>query len=332
MIRPGPFRLVASTILTLGALAALAVSILCREVDHWLLSFFYSYAVHIAAAGFAAGLAAVLLAPRNVVAFLALLGLLDATMDAQRVMLRYRPDPLTAQAPVAPDFRLLTFNVLNENVGGGPRVADMLMEQDADVVFLLEALPLRGEIARLSERYPYRVGCTTMSDSCSSLILSKHPVSDPEVMDLSKVSRARFVSAEIAVAGTPIRFALLHTTKPYYDGLQCIELGDIGHHLRQYKGNLVAAGDFNSAILAPCMRQFLNLLRLKTAPHEPSTWPVRAGPLAIPIDHVFARAPLKILETRRLPHNLGSNHYGLVSDIVVDPPVPPDLLALQDNS
>jgi endonuclease/exonuclease/phosphatase (EEP) superfamily protein YafD len=333
MSTPGPIRLVASTSLTIGALAALAVTILCRAVDHWLLSFFYSYAVHLGAAGFLAALAALLIVPRNLVALAALIGLLDATADAQRVMHHYRPDPMVADASASPGFRLLSFNVLNENRTDAGRLHDRIVETDADVVFLLEALPLRGQLGRLAETYPYRVGCGTLRDSCTSLILSRYPLSDPEVMDLSHVSRSRFVSAEISVAGAPVRLALLHTTKPYYDGLQCDELNDIGHHLRRYRdSNLLAAGDFNSAILAPCLRHFLNLLRLKTAPQEPSTWPVRADALAIPIDHVFARAPLKIVDARRLPHNLGSNHFGIVSDVVLDEPARPELLARQDDS
>ena len=39
---------------------------------------------------------------------------------------------------------------------------------------------------------------------------------------------------------------------------------------------------------------------LKTAEWEPATWPIRAGAFGVPIDHVYARAPLKIKSLTRL--------------------------------
>jgi endonuclease/exonuclease/phosphatase (EEP) superfamily protein YafD len=40
----------------------------------------------------------------------------------------------------------------------------------------------------------------------------------------------------------------------------------------------------------------------------------------VPIDHVYVRAPLKIKTLTRMPDALGSNHDGLVADIVFTGP------------
>jgi endonuclease/exonuclease/phosphatase (EEP) superfamily protein YafD len=195
-------------------------------------------------------------------------------------------------------------------------------------------VPLKTEIDRLSEVYPYRVGCGEISEVCSSLLLSKHPVANAHVRDLSAISRSRYLTADIEIGGRRVRFINAHTTKPYYDGQMCSEIWRIFHRQKNYDGDLVLGGDFNAALQTPCLRQFLRVMRLRPAAHEPATWPVDAIRFGIAIDHIFARAPLLVRSTTRLPDNMGSNHFGIVSEIVLDPsaPEPEPTEAVDHNS
>jgi endonuclease/exonuclease/phosphatase (EEP) superfamily protein YafD len=65
------------------------------------------------------------------------------------------------------------------------------------------------------------------------------------------------------------------------------------------------------------MRRFLSNTDLASAGFEPATWPIRAGVFGLPIDHVYARAPLKIKSLTRIADALGSNHYGLIAEIAI---------------
>jgi len=56
---------------------------------------------------------------------------------------------------------------------------------------------------------------------------------------------------------------------------------------------------------------------LAPGPAYPATWPVRSGPLGVPIDNLFARGPLVITDIAALPDAMGSNHRGIKAIISV---------------
>jgi endonuclease/exonuclease/phosphatase (EEP) superfamily protein YafD len=80
---------------------------------------------------------------------------------------------------------------------------------------------------------------------------------------------------------------------------------------------LVLGGDFNASILAPDVSRMLRTAKLKTAVNEPATWPVGMVRLGTAIDHLVVREPLAIASIRRLDNNFGSNHFGLVAELVL---------------
>jgi endonuclease/exonuclease/phosphatase (EEP) superfamily protein YafD len=179
----------------------------------------------------------------------------------------------------------------------------------------MEAVPLFPQLPRLTQIYPYRIGCDTI-EVCDTLVLSKRPFTHYEIHDLGNLWKRRLVSASIDFDGTSVDFLFAHLTKPYFDDFQIEELADLKTIMQAHTGPLVVTGDFNSAILAPSIQQLLRGTGLNTAFPEPTTWPVAAGPFGISIDHIFARPPLLIRSTSRLEDSFGSNHYGLVSDFV----------------
>ncbi|MFB2606645.1 endonuclease/exonuclease/phosphatase family protein, partial [Rhizobium phaseoli] len=78
------------------------------------------------------------------------------------------------------------------------------------------------------------------------------------------------------------------------------------------------SGDFNSSAIAPSIQGLLRDQKLKTLAPEPATWPIAAGAFGIAIDHIFARAPLRLISLKRLDDNLGSNHSGLIAEFALD--------------
>lgn len=280
--------------------------------DFWLLSIVYSFQVHLAFIC-AVILTVALLFKRHWYGFLMLAAASCLTVHGITTLREFAGGTPAANAPRL--FRLLSFNIGFDNVENGRRIADAILASDADAVDILEAQPVFPQLSRLSQIYPYRIGCDT-DETCDTLVLSKRPFVQHKVYDLGALWKQRLVSASIDFDGTLVDFLFPHLTKPYFDEFQRDEFGDLRNIMHQHKGALVVAGDFNSAITLPRLQRLLSDSRLVATFPEPATWPVAAGPFGISIDHIFTRPPLLIRSTSRLKGNFGSSHYGLISDFV----------------
>ncbi|MBU1315068.1 MAG: endonuclease/exonuclease/phosphatase family protein [Alphaproteobacteria bacterium] len=225
--------------------------------------------------------------------------------------------PITVAATDEPLLRLMSFNILMDNIDNGQVIAETILRSGADVVNIMEAEPLMAHLPALSVVYPYRIGCGEMTRRCDLMMLSKHPLLDPSVASLSNVFEERMLLARLDFGGRPLHVAAIHTTKPYFDNFQRYELHNAARRLNRIAGPLILSGDFNASSLASNVRGFLQDTGLRTAGREPATWPVEAGPIGVPIDHIFVRPPLGIAALQRLPDALGSNHFGLIAEIAV---------------
>lgn len=294
----------------------LLAAISLRYVTHiWLLAFIYSFQVHFALAALCASLL-LLIIKRHwygcalVTIAVVLLG------HGILIMKASEPEPATA-AP-RPLFRLMSFNVENENEANGRRLADAVLASGADLVNILEAAPLKHEIDRLSERYPYHIGCGTSTDGCDTLVLSKQPFVEQSVSSIGDLWPNRHVQVALDFDGTRITFVSTHLAKPYFDDFQVHELEDLRDIVAGIKDPLVLAGDFNAALIDPRIQDFVSTARLNSVFPEPATWPIRAGQFGIAIDHVLVRPPLRLISVTQIPDNVGSNHYGLMAEIAID--------------
>lgn len=214
-------------------------------------------------------------------------------------------------------LRFISFNILGVNERGAD-IADMIEKSGADLVFTMESHPLKQHLTELEKIYPYQVGCGEQTKHCSSMIFSKMPLKNVGVYSLGNLYRERLVTADIEFSGRKIHLASIHLSKPYFDFLHESEIWQAYRRLKDKTGPMLMAGDFNSAILARDMRDFLGSLDLKTAPDEPNTWPVKGTALGVPIDHILTRQPLGIKSIRRLDEAYGSNHFGLIAELVFD--------------
>ncbi|MFN7101425.1 MAG: endonuclease/exonuclease/phosphatase family protein [Pseudorhizobium sp.] len=280
----------------------------------WIFGTVESLQLHLSIASVAALVAALLLR-RSV--FPALLLLVAFAMLAHSVWMPrdFAQDPGTVAAADGPVLRLMSFNILMDNIENGEAIAQMILRSGADVVNVMESEPLMAHLTALSAVYPHRIGCGEMTPQCDLMMLSKHPLHDPSIASLSAVFGERMLLARIDLDGRPLHIAAIHTTKPYFDDFQSYELENAARRLSRIDGPLILSGDFNASSLASNVRRFLRDTGLKTAEREPATWPVEAGRAGVPIDHVFVRPPLGIASLQRLPDAMGSNHYGLVAEI-----------------
>ncbi|AIC28380.1 endonuclease/exonuclease/phosphatase family protein [Rhizobium etli bv. mimosae str. IE4771] len=294
----------------------LAIVSLRYVTNFYLLSFFYSFQVHLAVAAAAASLAA-LLVKRHWYALLTLAVSLVLAVHGV-VMAREFVEPAVDESRPAL-FRLMSFNIENDNFANGPAIADMVIASGADVVNILEAEPLLSELPRLLKTYPYYVGCGIGMEQCDTLVLSKRPLIEPRIRNLGLLWRNRLTISTIDFDGRKVNFLAAHLTKPYYDEFHGLEIADLAEVIPSLPGPLVLAGDFNTSILAPDVQYLMRSQGLGTVSLEPATWPIAAGPFGIPIDHIFSKAPLRLKSVGRIADSYGSNHFGLMAEFAIDP-------------
>ena len=296
---------------------ALFVISIRYTVDFWLLAFVNSFQLHIAVlAAVAAFLCLIVL--RSRIFILLLVWALTLSGHAVYMHREFVTDAIAA--PQAKPFRLLSFNVLMQNRANAESITDAILASNADAVYVMEAAALTSALPRLQQTYPYWIGCGQGTQSCDLLMMAKRPLEDARIGSLSYVSRDRFAMAVVDVDGVKLTLAAAHLTKPYFDEYHRNELYRIRSAVSSVTGPLILGGDFNSASIAPDMRDFLNDTDLKKAPWEPATWPIQAGQFGIAIDHIFARKPATLMALKRLPQDLGSNHYGLIADFMIAAP------------
>jgi endonuclease/exonuclease/phosphatase (EEP) superfamily protein YafD len=282
---------------------------------HWLFATIHSLHLH-AAAACVLTMVVALIIKRH---FLIWLLFSASLLFAGHAVLMSREFASPATRTDGPGFRLLSFNILNDNFMNAEEIARAIVASGADLINIMEAAPLRIHMDALSRTYPYRVGCGVLIEDCDQLMLSKVPIVAPIVRSLSDVFPDRFILAKVTVAGRQINFAGIHTTKPYFDNFHSLELNRAALALTEASGPLLISGDFNASSLAPNMRRFLRITDLRTGGWEPATWPIRAGAFGTAIDHVYARAPVRVRSVTRLPEAYGSNHFGLIAEIAIDP-------------
>lgn len=212
-----------------------------------------------------------------------------------------------------PLFKLLSFNVLNGNPNG-ERIADFVVGSGADLVLLMEAMPLAAYHDKLRATYPYRAGCDGRVE-CDTVLLSRTPLDDVTTGSLSSVWRNRLITATTVIGGERISLVAAHMVKPYFDEFPEVEADELARVMQTLKGPLLLTGDFNAAAWSDNIDRLALRENLAPGPGYPATWPIRLGPLGVPIDNIFTRAPLVIEHVEALGDAMGSNHRGLIAEI-----------------
>jgi len=219
-----------------------------------------------------------------------------------------------ARAGTTPLLKLVSYNTLQGNLANGKRIADWLIASGADVVYLMEGGPVTDEMPRLRQTYPYTVGCDAGRD-CSTVMLSKTPLTDVGVHSLSAVWPNRLIVAKTIINATSINLVQAHMVKPYFDDFAEGEAWVLANGIEKLEGPVLLAGDFNAAAWSANIDNLLKAASLVPPPNYPATWPIRLGPLGVPIDNVFTRGPAIVTHIEAMDDALGSNHRGLIAEI-----------------
>ncbi|MGZ9809235.1 endonuclease/exonuclease/phosphatase family protein [Pseudoroseicyclus sp. H15] len=246
------------------------------------------------------------------VAVAALVGLAILGGDYAR-----RVAPVGAQT----DLTVLWFNVLGGNHIAPETLAAAVMESGADIVAFAEAAPARDLPEILSETYPYSLGCTPdMRGACGLLILSRLPLEDADLADISPYSRKRRAAFTVTLPDrSQIAVMPVHMIKPWFFRYTADEEAAVSDLLSDWPGDLplVVMGDFNAA---PWSRRMLGFERRNGLLHARlpvASWPVPAGRAGIPIDHIMVSEGLAFTSLEEWGAGLGSNHIGLLAQIDV---------------
>lgn len=303
---------------------AIIISVLVTQAllvlaSRYFTDIWYFYIIH--SAGLQIGLAMaaasllVLLLNRSIFGWLMLLAALAMTLHAWVMLGEFAQ---TGKVNAPPALKVISFNILGNN-RNAEAIADMLIASGADILFLQESAPIGPQIPRLKAAYPYRLGCGAGTITCDLSLWSKRPLVNGQVKTISPLYRDRFMAASIDVNGAIVHLVTAHMAKPYFDETHAVELKRLGDEIGATEGPLVLGGDFNASTLAPDVQKLLRRTGLRSAPAEPSTWPVKAVGFGVAIDHIYVRPPLAITAIKRLDSNYGSNHFGLVAELSLIP-------------
>lgn len=233
---------------------------------------------------------------------------LAAGVHSASYVLEFQSRRVDYAAPPLAQFRFLSFNVL----AGNPRsdeLVDAILADPPDVALIMETPGIEGQLDRLAEILPYRAGCEN-TDTCDISLHSRYPFEEVRVIDLMPLGRERLVVGQVSVDGQRVTIVGIHLSKPYYDNIAANELYGIHGLLRGIEGPLVLAGDFNAASWSGPVSRVGRSHRLIPGPWQPATWPVRLGPLGVPIDNVFTRGTAQLISLEA-GDALGSNHRPL---------------------
>ena len=301
---------------------ALIALLLCASYipGHWVTSFLAGMRLHIIALLLFACLFSLVFHRNWLLASLVILALLSLGHS----MLVVRDLTARTVAPsegreAASRLRLISFNMLGGNERGAD-IADMLLRSDADIVVGLESQPLWDDLPRIREVFPHQVGCVESRRHCDLAVFSRLPLKNVQMRSIGPNRRhSRFITAQVDLGEHSVQLVAIHLTKPFFGSIHQEELRDAAAALAGIKGPFILAGDFNSGILATDVQDFMGALGLRVIGWEPNTWPVFAPAIGLPIDHIMISDPLAFERLERLPDAIGSNHFGLVSDIRIAP-------------
>ncbi|KAB2849782.1 MAG: endonuclease/exonuclease/phosphatase family protein [Hyphomicrobiaceae bacterium] len=223
--------------------------------------------------------------------------------------------PLSPVVPPAngKPLKVMTFNTLYR-VENGDRIISEIARHDPDIVFLQEQVVGKQWIyERLKTRYPFQVYCRRVGE-CDTAILSRYPWISAEA---KKVGRdgASFALARFGAELNNLTVATVHLKWPQYSS-QLAQLARAWDHLKDSKGEIILAGDFNAVPWSGTLRTFSANTGLRTTGGLAATWPARHHRTGRPclwcvpqlqIDHVLVSSGIRVTAAA-VGKDLGSDH------------------------
>lgn len=224
-------------------------------------------------------------------------------------------------ATAEPDLKVVAFNMLGSNTENGPAIANYLLQSGADLVLLNESGPVVPFLEMLGAHYSFQLGCGDQGEGrCGDvLMLSRLELKEPRITRLTGASGHQTVIAQVDIAGRSLNVVATQFLRPYFGEQQVGEFRALGGLLGSLEGTVLLAGDFNAAAWFGPFTDLLDATGLKRAAFEPGTWPVELGGIGAPIDHVLVSDNAVLTSLSTMPDHFGSNHRGLIAEIVFMP-------------
>lgn len=226
----------------------------------------------------------------------------------------------TAPQSTSGDLSVLWFNMLETNDIAPEKLVQALIDADVDVILLAESVPAAEVPALMADTHPHQLGCDA-PDDCGIMLMSRVPLGTSRIRDLPS-GKDRFMRVVIERPGRlPVHLIAVHMVKPWFTGFAETETEALEAALNAERTPpTILVGDFNAAPWSRRMRALEQSFDLRHAPRPNATWPVRAGPFGVPIDHVLLRGGTAFADITPWGEDLGSNHRGLRAVIALPNP------------
>lgn len=245
--------------------------------------------------------------------------------------------PIFPIEPQPYDLRLMTYNVLHENLDSNA-VAAVIRSVDPDIVALQEVkepmmLALQEDFADI---YPYSMVAQLPEWEWNTTVLfSRYPFIDTEVIDLEEIRPASLV--RMKVNGRPLTIISAHLFYYYLRNKPLLDIPEIVPArtkrqnrqaeilldlIRQESNDVILACDCNSKT----RQSSYKMLRKELASAQSDIgWRFRQPPLAgtyfdrdsLNVDHVLYDGDLDVVGAYSVYERGGSDHRAMVADFVL---------------
>jgi endonuclease/exonuclease/phosphatase (EEP) superfamily protein YafD len=216
-----------------------------------------------------------------------------------------------------PAFKVMTFNVLNENRRREDVIRHVLAA-DADILCLpevnarwaMDLEPLRKKYAHYVEEMTqgdFGIACYTRLPMKSGRV---HIYADEGISS---------IVMELEYEGKALTFIGTHPVPPMGSATARVwrtQLTQIGQHAASMKHDVILAGDLNATPWCHGMRLLQDGSGLEFRSAQPVWWPTWGLnlPLMMPIDHVMFKGDLIALK-REIGPDLGSDHRSVLVEV-----------------
>ena len=257
-------------------------------------------------------------------------------------LVKYAPLPKPAPLPSDHTLRVISYNIWNRNQQLDSDV-DWLLEQDADVIVLLEAVNRHlPTLSRLVNHYDYH----HVIDA-SILMVSRYPMLESEMIVLEAATTKTYgrsaIRAVLDVNGQPITVYGVHLSVPRMDAAHFpffmyqrtiytiqhydetrrnAQIATLLRYIEQERNPVILMGDFNMSHTSAIYEDFAKA-GLVDSHTEAGTglglsWSLRPSlPAMLRIDYVWHSSNLRTVQAQ-INERRGSDHLPVIVDIALD--------------
>lgn len=225
--------------------------------------------------------------------------------------------PLPAPESSHPEaLRVLLCNV-NRDRGQPELVRDVIDKANPDVLVLLEVdASWRLYLERTEGNGEWHGLWRTRTDNFGIALLSRHPFSSIEILDLEPPA----IAGTLALGDQILNLLAVHPPPPYGPSLshqRDQQFENFTSHFEELTGACLLIGDLNASPWSTPRKRLRNATGMREGSPGVTTWPA-ALPwlLRIPIDSVLMRGPIEVTRAETA-ERVGSDHLPVIVELAV---------------